>query len=300
MSQIHNSNVPNYYVPHQSKWPIIATIAVVLLIYGMASMLHSSKMGESSALPSWIMLAGLGLTVYMIYGWFASVVKESRLGLYSHQLDKSFRLGMAWFIFSEVMFFAAFFGALFYVRTLAVPWLGGEGDKGISNLLWQDFSAQWPLLTNPDPETFPGPSGTIPAWQIPFLNTVILVTSSFTLTLAHHALKEDHRKKCILWLASTVALGIIFLGFQIHEYDEAYNSLQLTLSSGIYGSTFFMLTGFHGAHVTIGTIMLAVMLVRLTKGHFTKEKHFGFEAAAWYWHFVDVVWLLLFTFVYVL
>ncbi len=300
MSQVHNSNVPNYYVPHQSKWPIIATVAVVAFIYGIASMLYSSKIGEASATPSWIMLFGLGLTVYMLYGWFSNVVQESQSGLYSPQLDKSFRLGMAWFIFSEVMFFAAFFGVLLYVRTLSIPWLGGEGAKGVSNLLWPNFTAHWPLLNTPDPELFPGPSATIPAWQIPFLNTVILVTSSFTLTLAHHALKKDERNKCTLWLLTTVILGIIFLGFQVFEYQEAYNHLQLTLSSGIYGSTFFLLTGFHGAHVTIGTIMLAVILVRIMKGHFSKQKHFGFEAAAWYWHFVDVVWLLLFTFVYVI
>ena len=305
MSQTHNSStahnsVPNYYVPHQSKWPIIATIAVFCLLYGMASMLHSSQVGNQSSLPSWIMLSGLGLTIYMLYGWFSNVVAESQKGLYSLQLDRSFRMGMAWFIFSEVMFFAAFFGALFYARVLAVPWLGGEGDKGISNMLWQEFSAQWPLLTNPDPELFPGPSGTIPAWQIPFLNTVILVASSFTLTLSHHALKENNRTRSAQWLALTIGLGVVFLGFQIHEYQLAYSELQLTLSSGIYGSTFFMLTGFHGAHVTIGTIMLIVMLIRILKGHFNKDKHFGFEASAWYWHFVDVVWLMLFTFVYVL
>ncbi|MFC3149688.1 cytochrome c oxidase subunit 3 [Litoribrevibacter euphylliae] len=301
MSQTHNpAKPPNYYVPHQSKWPIIATIAVFCLMYGLASILHSSQVGKMTPVPSWIMLIGLGLTIYMLYGWFSNVIQESRQGLYSAQLDQSFRMGMAWFIFSEVMFFAAFFGALFYARVLSVPWLGGEGDKGVSNMLWEGFSAHWPLLTNPDPELFPGPSDTIPAWQIPFLNTVILVSSSFTLTLAHHALKEDKRKLCASWLAVTVALGVIFLGFQIYEYQHAYNDLQLTLSSGIYGSTFFMLTGFHGAHVTIGTIMLAVVLIRILNGHFTKDKHFGFEASAWYWHFVDVVWLLLFTFVYVL
>lgn len=301
MSQTHNpAKPPNYYVPHQSKWPIIATVAVFLLLYGLASVLHSSQVGKMSSVPSWIMLMGLGLTIYMLYGWFSNVIEESRSGLYSLQLDRSFRMGMAWFIFSEVMFFAAFFGALFYARVLAVPWLGGEGDKGVSNMLWEGFTAHWPLLANPDPKLFPGPVSTIPAWEIPFLNTVILVSSSFTVTLAHHALKENKRTRCAQWLALTVALGVVFLGFQIYEYQHAYQDLQLTLSSGIYGSTFFMLTGFHGAHVTIGTIMLAVVLIRIVKGHFTKDKHFGFEASAWYWHFVDVVWLLLFTFVYVL
>lgn len=295
-----NIKTPAYYVPHQSKWPIIATVAVFLLLYGMAAILHNSKTDGFSSAPSWIFLMGLGLTVYMIYGWFSNVVTESRAGLYSKQMDTSFRMGMAWFIFSEVMFFAAFFGALFYARTFAVPWLGGEGAKGVTNMLWQDFSASWPLLNNPDPELFPSPTGTIPAWGIPFLNTALLVASSITLTVAHHALKENKRQQCRLWLAITVILGVIFLGFQMYEYQHAYNDLQLTLSSGIYGSTFYMLTGFHGVHVTIGAIMLAVMLVRVMKGHFSGDNHFGFEAAAWYWHFVDVVWLLLFTFVYVL
>jgi cytochrome c oxidase subunit 3 len=287
-------------VPAQSKWPIIATVAVFSLLYGMASVLHSRQTESPGSVSTIILFVGLALTIYMIFGWFSSVIKESRQGLYSLQLDRSFRMGMAWFIFSEVMFFAAFFGALFYARVLAVPWLGGEGDKGISHMLWQDFTAQWPLLTNPDPELFPGPEGTIPAWQIPFLNTVLLVASSITLTLSHHALKSDHRQRCITWLALSVLLGIIFLGFQLYEYQHAYNDLQLTLASGIYGSTFFMLTGFHGVHVTIGAIMLTVMLIRVIKGHFSPKQHFGFEAAAWYWHFVDVVWLLLFTFVYVI
>ena len=207
---------------------------------------------------------------------------------------------MGWFIFSEVMFFAGFFGALFYARVIAVPWLGGEGDKAISNMLWEGFTAHWPLLTTPDMERFPGASSTINAWGLPFINTILLVTSSITLTIAHHKLREQMKSKTLLWLGLTLLLGVIFLVVQIYEYGHAMNDLGLTLNSGIYGSTFFMLTGFHGAHVTLGAIMLFVMFMRVRKDHFTPNDHFGFEAAAWYWHFVDVVWLLLFVFVYVL
>jgi cytochrome c oxidase subunit 3 len=213
-------------------------------------------------------------------------------------MDKSFRWGMAWFIFSEVMFFAAFFGALFYARNFAVPWLGGEGDRGSSHLLWPSFKAVWPLLNTPDPQLFPAPKEIIGTWGLPALNTLILLTSGVTITIAHWGLVKKKRTQLIIGLMLTIALGISFLFFQAHEYHEAYKDYNLTLASGIYGSTFFMLTGFHGAHVTIGTIMLIVILLRCLKGHFTPEHHFGFEAVAWYWHFVDVVWLFLFVFVY--
>jgi cytochrome c oxidase subunit 3 len=215
-------------------------------------------------------------------------------------MDRSFRWGMSWFIFSEVMFFAAFFGALFYTRMFAVPWLGGEGDRGSSNILWEGFQATWPLINNPDPDAYPAPEGIIGPWGLPLINTILLVTSSFTVTVAHHALKEDNRKKVKLWLSATIALALIFVCVQGYEYAHAYQDLNLTLQSGIYGSTFFMLTGFHGAHVILGTLMLTIMLIRIHTGHFTGDYHFGFEASAWYWHFVDVVWLGLFVFVYVL
>jgi cytochrome c oxidase subunit 3 len=205
---------------------------------------------------------------------------------------------MAFFIFSEVMFFGALFGALYYARGLSVPWLGGEGAKLSTNLfVWPGFENVWP--TN-GPGQLNGDFETIPAWEIPFLNTVLLVTSSFTVTWAHHALKEGKRQSCILWMIATVALGATFLYFQAYEYHHAYAELNLKLSSGIYGSTFFMLTGFHGMHVTLGTIMLIIITLRLAFGHFKPESHFGFEGVAWYWHFVDVVWIGLFTFVYVL
>ncbi|MBS3805122.1 MAG: cytochrome c oxidase subunit 3 [Oleiphilaceae bacterium] len=290
----------SYYVPEQSKWPIIATVGLGTMLYGLASIMVESSAGASTT-TAWVVFSvGSLIMVYMLFGWFGNVIKESREGLYSAQMDRSFRWGMSWFIFSEIMFFAAFFGVLFYVRMWALPWLGGEGDRGSSNMLWEGFEATWPLLNNPNSEAFPPPEGVISAWGLPLVNTILLVTSSFTLTVAHHALKHDERKKAKIWLAGTILLAVVFLFFQAEEYVEAYTELSLTLSSGIYGSTFFMLTGFHGAHVLLGTIMLITMLIRLQKGHFTGDNHFAFEASSWYWHFVDVVWLGLFIFVYII
>tara|TARA_R110000868_G_scaffold19315_8_gene83333 strand:- start:5467 stop:6354 length:888 start_codon:yes stop_codon:yes gene_type:complete len=288
-----------YYVPAQSKWPIIASVGLLLTVFGGGSMINGMSSGEGSVAGKWFLFAGALMMIYMLFGWFSNVVRESDQGLYSPQMDRSFRMGMGWFIFSEVMFFAAFFGALFYVRTFAGPWLGGEGDKGVTNILWPEFQFAWPLMSNPDPKAFPGPAETIGPWQLPLLNTIILITSSVTVTFAHHALRADKRGATKAWLGLTVLLGVIFVVLQALEYQHAYHELGLTLNSGIYGSTFFMLTGFHGAHVTMGTVILAVMLIRITRGHFTPDKHFGFEAASWYWHFVDVVWVGLFIFVYI-
>jgi len=289
-----------YYVPEQSKWPIVATVGLGVTLYGAASIMVSSNHGGSTSGDWMIFAVGMLIMIYMLFGWFGSVIKESRSGLYSPQMDRSFRWGMSWFIFSEIMFFAAFFGALFYARVFVVPWLGGEGDRGSSNMLWEGFEATWPLINNPDPEAFPAPKSVIGAWGLPLINTVLLVTSSFTVTVAHHALKAGNRKKVKIWLGATIVLALAFLFLQAEEYVHAYQDLNLTLQSGIYGSTFFMLTGFHGVHVMLGTLMLIIMLIRIHKGHFSADNHFGFEATSWYWHFVDVVWLGLFVFVYVI
>ncbi|MBD9608647.1 cytochrome c oxidase subunit 3 [Pseudomonas sp. PvR086] len=290
----------HYYVPAQSKWPIIATIGMLVTVFGLGTWFNDLKAARPESHGPLIFFVGGLLLAYMLLGWFGTVVKESRAGLYSPQLDRSFRWGMSWFIFSEVMFFLAFFGALFYVRNIAGPALGGEGTKGIAHMLWPTFEFTWPLLNNPDSKLFPPPKEVISPWGLPLLNTVLLVSSSVTVTIAHHALKKGHRGALKIWLALTVLLGCGFLGFQAKEYLHAYHELGLTLGSGIYGATFFMLTGFHGAHVTIGTIILFVMLMRIMRGHFNADHHFGFEAATWYWHFVDVVWIGLFVFVYVL
>jgi cytochrome c oxidase subunit 3 len=201
---------------------------------------------------------------------------------------------MSWFIFSEVMFFAAFFGALFYTRVLSVPWLG-EGDT--MQQLWPSFQATWPTagpgLTADGFEFTP-----MGAWGIPAVNTLLLLSSGVTVTWAHWGLKKSNRMQLIVGLALTVALGATFLGLQVYEYHHAYTEMGLTLGAGVYGATFFMLTGFHGFHVLVGTTMLIVMLLRSIAGHFTADHHFAFEAVSWYWHFVDVVWVLLFILVY--
>lgn len=289
-----------YYVPEQSRWPILASAALFLMAFGAGSLINSLSADTGGATGLLMLLAGtLGMGLIML-GWFSNVINESDKGLYSPQMDRSFRWGMSWFIFSEIMFFAAFFGTLFYIRNLSVPWLGGEGEKGVSNMLWHGFTAEWPLMSTPDQQAFPGPQGVIDPWHIPLLNTILLISSSFTVTLAHKALKLGKRSRVVLWLAVTVGLGIVFLYFQAYEYAEAYNELGLTLNAGVYGATFFILTGFHGLHVTLGTLMLIIIWLRVMKGHFSAEKHFGFEAVTWYWHFVDVVWVGLFLFVYIL
>jgi cytochrome c oxidase subunit 3 len=283
-----------YYVPHGSHWPIVGSIGLFSTVIGAANWMN----GGSGLHTAPLMYLGMAIIVFMMFGWFGTVIRESVSGAYNKQVDVSFRMGMMWFIFSEVMFFAAFFGALFYARMLSVPWIGGEGHGALTNyFLWQGFTPSWP--TN-GPEAIGGAFETIPAWGLPLLNTMLLLSSGVTITLAHHALRQGHRRALLVWLAATIAFGAAFLYFQVHEYMEAYGHLNLTLGSGVYGSTFFMLTGFHGMHVTLGAIMLTVMWFRCAKGHFTKDNHFAFEAVAWYWHFVDVVWLGLFVFVYVL
>lgn len=293
-----NTRTQKYYVPDQSYLPIIASVALFFLAFGAGSIMIAQE--NSGDLGMITLIVGFVLLLWIMIAWFNKVAEETKLGLYSAQMDRSFRWGMMWFISSEVMFFAAFFGALFYIRVLAVPWLGGEGEKGVSNMLWQGFVSQWPLMTTPDPSQFPGPQKVVDPWHIPLLNTVLLITSSVTVTFAHKMLKLNNRHLTAFWLLLTVILGVTFLYYQVIEYHEAYTELGLTLSAGVYGSTFFILTGFHGLHVTMGTIMLLCILVRILEGHFDSEKHFGFEAVAWYWHFVDVVWVGLFLFVYIL
>ena len=292
MAQSHTPDANIYYVPHHSMWPFAGSVAMLVLMVGVASWLNDAAWGR------WAFLVGIALLVATLFMWFGDVIRESVSGQYNRQVDVSFRMGMVWFIFSEVMFFGAFFGALFYTRALALPQLGGEGDGAMTNeIIWNGFSAAWP--TN-GPAQIGGQFQIIPAWGLPLVNTLILLSSGVTLTIAHHALKAGKRGRTLLWLGITVLLGWSFLSLQGEEYIHAYKELNLTLGSGIYGSTFFMLTGFHGMHVAVGTIMLAVMWLRSARGHFSKDNHFAFEAAAWYWHFVDVVWLGLFLFVYVL
>tara|TARA_B110000014_G_C20122772_1_gene595824 strand:- start:873 stop:1757 length:885 start_codon:yes stop_codon:yes gene_type:complete len=287
----------SYYVPSQSRWPIVGALALFLIAIGAASYV-SSLNSETNGYGGYVLLAGIALVIYMLFGWFSNVINESMTGKYSHQMDNSFRQGMSWFIFSEVMFFAAFFGALFYARTLSIPWLGGEGNNEMTGaVLWPEFTATWPLLKTPD-----GTTTTAMGWYgLPLINTILLLTSSITAHFAHVALEQNKRPQLKVWLGLTIILGLVFLGLQILEYSHGYSEeMKLYLTSGIYGNTFYLLTGFHGMHVTLGCIMLIVMFFRILKGHFTPKSHFAFQAASWYWHFVDVVWVMLFVFVYIL
>ena len=275
----------SYFVPGPSQWPVLTGAALLVTMLGASGWVNGAAWGPA------VNMAGLVATLYVLYRWFGDAIAESEGGQYSARIDVSYRWSMSWFIFSEVMFFAGFFGALFYARSITMPWLADLDNK----LIWPDFAGQWGSG---------GPAGTVDAFNtmgpfpIPSINTALLLTSGVTLTLSHHALRLGQRTQTAVWLFATILLGAIFMGFQAYEYAHAYSELNLKLTSGIYGSTFFMLTGFHGFHVTLGAIMLSVVLYRVLKGHFTADNHFGFEGAAWYWHFVDVVWLGLYVVVY--
>lgn len=301
----------SYYVPEQSRLPIAATIASSLMMIGAGIWVVDNGQGNVYSNGPMVFAVGMAGVLAVMYSWFSTVIKEHQAGMNSAQLQKSYVWGMGWFIFSEVMFFAAFFGALFYVRNFSIPWLGGEGEKGLANMLWQGFEATWPLMQTPsqaleattgvvEANRVAGPGEIIPWTGLPLINTLLLLSSSVTVHFAHSALKAGRDGAMTRWLLATVTLGFVFVGFQAEEYVLAYTELGLTLESGVYGATFFILTGFHGLHVCIGAIMLLIMLVRHRRGHFKPHDHFGFEAASWYWHFVDVVWVGLFLFVYIL
>ena len=282
---------PYYFVPAPSRLPVLTALGLLLVIFGAGQWINSHAWG------AYVLLAGFVMVVFILQQWFRTAIGESEGGLYSDRIDVSFRWSMSWFIFSEVMFFGAFFGALFWTRVHALPNLGSLENA----VLWPDFKAVWPssgVGITGSPANIVEPFTTMGPWPIPTINTLLLLSSGVSLTVAHHALIAGRRVKTIGFMWLTVLLGITFLGFQAYEYFHAYTELNLKLSSGAYGSTFFMLTGFHGFHVFIGMLMLLFITIRLMKGHFTPQRHFGFEGAAWYWHFVDVVWLGLYIVVY--
>jgi len=291
MSSISHSGTPHYYVPEPSRHPATAAVGLFFTIFGASQWINGASWGAYS------LLFGLLWLFTVLFQWFSDAISESEAGSYGHKIELSFRWSMTWFIFSEVMFFGAFFSALWWMRAHSIPALANLDNS----LLWPGFKAVWPSAAL---GVTASPAGTIesftamtPFW-LPTINTALLLSSGVTLTIAHHALRENHRNKTIAFMWATVALGFVFLCVQGYEYAHAYSELNLKLSSGAYGSTFFMLTGFHGFHVFIGMLMLLFITLRLMKGHFTSEQHFGFEGAAWYWHFVDVVWLGLYILVY--
>jgi cytochrome c oxidase subunit 3 len=291
MSAATHGQTPYYFVPGPSRHPIMAAIGLLFVIFGAGQWVNGHGWG------AYVLLFGLLWWAFVLQQWFRQAIGESEGGQYSDRIDVSFRWSMSWFIFSEVMFFAAFFGALYWTRVHSVPNLGDLENA----LLWPDFKAVWPSVAagaTASPAGIVEPFTTMGPFWLPTINTALLLSSGVTLTIAHHALRENHRGKTIAFMWLTVLLGVIFLFVQGYEYHHAYTDLNLKLSSGVYGSTFFMLTGFHGFHVFVGMLMLLFITIRLMKGHFTPERHFGFEGAAWYWHFVDVVWLGLYVVVY--
>ncbi len=286
-----HGQTPYYFVPAPSRFPAMAAFGLFFVIVGGGQWVNGHGWG------AYAVMFGLLLWAYTLQLWFRQAISESESGMYSDRIDVSFRWSMSWFIFSEVMFFGAFFGALYWTRLHAVPNLGSLDNA----VLWPDFKAIWPSAQagiTASPAGVVEPFTTMGPWPLPTINTALLLSSGVTLTIAHHALLAGHRAKTIAFMWVTVVLGATFLGVQAYEYSHAYSELNLKLSSGVYGSTFFMLTGFHGFHVLVGMLMLLFITIRLMKGHFTPQRHFGFEGAAWYWHFVDVVWLGLYIVVY--
>jgi cytochrome c oxidase subunit 3 len=291
MSSTSHGTTPHYYVPEPSPFPALASLGLFFVILGASQWINDIDWGK------YALLAGMVIWLVILYKWFSAAVSESESGLYGRKIDLSFRWSMSWFIFSEVMFFGAFFSALWWARAHSVPILGSLENA----LLWPDFKAVWPSVAagvTASPAGIIEPFQTMTPFWLPTINTALLLSSGVTLTIAHHALIANQRAKTISFMWLTVVLGLVFLFVQGYEYFHAYNDLNLKLTSGLYGSTFFMLTGFHGFHVFLGMLMLLFITLRLQKGHFTPEKHFGFEGAAWYWHFVDVVWLGLYILVY--
>ncbi len=288
----------SYFIPEPSRWPIISASGVFVLLFGFILWINGVGAG------SMITVAGLLMVAYIFFGWFGAVIDENLKGNYGAQVSTSFRQGMFWFITSEVFFFITFFACLYYFRNIALPYLSGDGHLGTSKILWNGFENVWPLINLPGETnivsgtTYTPPKEAMGAAGIPLWNTIILLSSGGTLTWAHWGLKKDNKNQLVLGLVVTVLLGLLFFSLQAYEYMHAYTEMDLKLTSGIYGSTFYMLTGFHGFHVTVGTIMLIVVTIRSMKNHFTEENHFAFEAVAWYWHFVDVVWIGLYFFVY--
>lgn len=277
----HEAVEHDYHLVNPSPWPLLGSIGLLVgAIGGVTYMKGLFGLAEGTW---WLMALGFGMVFYVMFGWWRDVVRESHAGDHTPVVQIGLRYGMLLFILSEIMFFVAWFWAFFEMTIWYDIRVGGSYDPST----WEGLKdwEQWP------------PKGvqTFDPFHIPLINTLILLLSGTTVTFAHHHIVEGNRFEAKWALAVTIGLGLIFTGFQAYEYAEAH----FTFDGTLYGGAFFMATGFHGAHVIIGTIFLIVCLLRLLNGHFKPEKHFGFEAAAWYWHFVDVVWLFLFAFVYV-
>ena len=280
----HGEVKHDYHLVNPSPWPLLGSLGVtVLALGGVTYMKGLFGMEEGTV---WLLLLGFALIIYTMVGWWIDVVKESRAGDHTPVVQIGLRYGMILFIASEVMFFAGWFWSFFEFAIFSPARVGDTWD--VANPIYAaglERFRDWPPV---GVETFD-------PFHLPLMNTLVLLLSGTTVTWAHHALQHGDRDGCRNGLILTILLGLGFTALQVLEYSHA----EFTFDGTLYGSAFFMATGFHGAHVVIGTIFLIVCLMRLMMGGFTPQKHFGFEAAAWYWHFVDVVWLFLFAFVYV-
>ncbi len=289
MSSSHKNN-HDYHLIDPSPWPLLGAASAFITAVGAIIWMKSLDDGDGVfGITGWLPFAvGFLMILYTMFVWWRDIIKEAQVDkAHTPVVQLHLRYGVIMFIMSEVMFFVAWFWAYFDASLFpGVGTMGLEGREAITGGHWP------PMATETDSGFF---KSTFDPWHIPLLNTIILLTSGATVTYAHHALLKDDRKGLIWGLALTVLLGLTFTYFQYYEYSHA----QFSFAGHIYGSTFFMATGFHGAHVIIGTIFLTVCLFRAYRGDFTPKQHFGFEAAAWYWHFVDVVWLFLFASIYV-
>jgi cytochrome c oxidase subunit 3 len=304
MADAHATPHHDYHLVNPSPWPLVASIATTIMMIGAVVWMKGLVGEDAGPVASLfakghmaLFFSGLAGVFVSMFGWWADVIKESRQGDHTPVVSIGLRYGMMLFIASEVMFFVAFFWVFFEMSIF------NEARAHIPEVgAWADTAKAW---SNADGTSIWPPKGveTLDAWQLPLLNTVILLLSGTTVTWAHHALAAGDRKATKIGLMITVALGVLFTAVQAYEYQHIIHEHlffnEEAVNSGLYGSIFFMATGFHGFHVLVGTIFLTVCLLRLLAGQFTPQKHFGFEAAAWYWHFVDVVWLFLFAFVYV-
>jgi len=281
----HDAVNHDYHLVNPSPWPLVASIAATVMFVG-AVMWMKGLFGMPEG-TQWLFFAGLAGVLYSMVGWWSDVIKESRGGDHTPVVQIGLRYGMILFIASEIMFFVAFFWMFFEMAL----WNEHRTLSSIEEV--RQAWSNWP----------PAGVETLNPWHLPFLNTVTLLLSGTTVTWAHHALQVGDRKAARTGLILTIVLGVLFTAVQAYEYQHIIHEHlffnEAATNSGLYGSIFFMATGFHGFHVLVGTLFLIVCLIRLMAGQFTPQKHFGFEAAAWYWHFVDVVWLFLFAFVYV-
>ena len=276
----------DYHLVNPSPWPLVGSIAAVAFAMGVVTDLKGLF-----GLPKgtwWLLAVGVVGILYTMFGWWSDVVKESREGDHTPVVSIGLRYGMILFIASEVMFFVAWFWMFFEMALF-------HHDRTFSAI--EEVRNAWGAWPPKGVET-------LDPWHFPLINTLTLLTSGTTVTWAHHAIQTGDRKGAKIALGLTIALGLMFTCIQAYEYREIITEHlffnEASANAGLYGSSFFMATGFHGFHVIIGTIFLIVCLIRLMAGQFTPKKHFGFEAAAWYWHFVDVVWLFLFAFIYVI